>query len=421
MAEAIDGVNPPLPGEGTMNSWASQLAMSNDARDGYKALAADVWPTYAGFADPNFRITTQVLNEYDSQPGQSLPDSNEFGGGTMGAIEAQGVDFNKMRGHVEVDGIGLGMQLEAFQLATELIVQLNDEPQPIFYADMVSLMISRYGDYILEGVNIQSSLAGNQLALDLTGLYNPGTQAIEAGLGLHKEVNLLHELETWNISLLEATGAVGLGGDPDGGTSLRYIGLNLEASWNFVPFRAGAFGGQVLAGTIDPNSPILQNHFPDVLDHLHLVPAAPGENDATTLLKGAYVRLYGDTTLNGKKVAKVMTVNGGVRLGGWYWSDQAGGDYYGGLAGTFVHTNYLKVVSARGDITFTYERTPSVVQLSADAWVAGGIGFCEPETWTSWSGRWWNDKWCWSAGAQTALVYDAVADDFDASWQFDFE
>lgn len=421
MSEAIYGANPALPSNSAMNTWASQMNMGNVARDGYKDLVADVWSTYNNFADPNFRITTQVLNAYDSEPGQSLPDSDDFGGGTLGAVQAQGVDFNKMRGHVEVDGIGLGMQLEAFQLATELIVQLNNEPHPIFYADMVSFMISRYGDYILEGVNMQSSLAGNQLALDLTGLYNPGNQAIEAGLGLHKEINLLHNLETWNINLHEATGAVGLGGDLNGINALRYIGLNLEASWNFVPFKEGAFGGQVLAGTIDPNSPVLQNHFPDVLAYLHLVPAAPGENNATTLLKGAYVRLYGDTTINGKKVAKVMTVNGGMRLGGWYWSDQAGGDYYGGLAGAFVHTNYLKVVSARGDITFTYERTPVVEQLSAEAWVAGGLGSCEPETWTSWSTRWWNDKWCWSAGAQTVLVYDTVEDDFSASWQFDFE
>ncbi len=235
-------------------------------------------------------------------------------------------------------------------------------------------------------------------------------------------MNLLHDFEMWNISLEEATGAVGLGGDEDNNTVLRYIGLNLEAAWNFVPFKAGAFGGQVLAGTIDPNSPVLQNHFPDVLDHLHIVPAAPGENDATTLLKGAYVRLYGDTTVNGQKVAKVMTVNGGMRFGGWYWSDQAGGEYYGGLAGAFVHTNYLKVVSARGDITFTYERTPVVEQLSAEAWVkVMSLASCEPETWTSCSTRWWNDRWCWSAGAQTVLTYNMAEDDFDASWDFDFE
>ncbi|MCI0399597.1 MAG: fibronectin type III domain-containing protein [Chloroflexi bacterium] len=421
MAEAIHGANPPLPLDGDMNTWAGQLNMSEDARDGYKELVELVWDTYATFANPNFRITTQVLTEYDSQPGQSLPNDNNLGGGTLGAVLAQGVKFNKMRGQAEVDGIGLDMQLEAFQVVTELVVQLNDEPHPILYANIASLIISRYGDYILEGVNIQSSLVRNDLALDFTGLYNPGTQALEAGVSLHKDVNLVHDLEMWSITLNEATGAFGLGSGEDGSVGLRYIGLNLEASWNFVPFKAGAFGGQVLAGTIDPNSPILQNHFPDVLDHLHLVPAAPGENEATTLLKGASVRLYGDTTVNGQKIAKVMTLNGGLRFGGWYWSDQAGGEYYGGLVGAFVHTNYLKVVSARGDITFTYERTPVVDDLSAEVWVAGGIGSCEPESWTSWSTRWWNDRWCWSAGAQATLVYDLIEDDFNASWQFDFE
>jgi hypothetical protein len=413
MAEAISGANPPTPSNGAMNTWAGQLSMSADATIGYRELAADVWPTYTNFANPNFRITTQVLNVYDTEEG--LPDSNEFGGGTLGAIEAQGVDFNKMRGHVEVDGIGAGMQLEAFQIATEFLVRLPDEPQPIFHVDLLTIIISRYGDYIGQAVNMHSDLAGNRLAIDLTGRYNPGVQAWEVGLGLHKDINLFHDLEMWSISLNEATGAAGFGG------GLRYVGLNLEASWNFVPFKAGAFGGQVLAGTIDPNSPILQNHFPDVLEHLYIVPAAPGENEATTLLKGAYVRLYGDTTVNGHQVAKVFTINGGMRFGGWYWSDQAGGQYYGGLAGVFVHTNYLKVLSARGDMTFTYERTPEVEALSAEVWVAGGIGSCEPETWTTWAGRWWNDKWCWSAGAQSELVYNIAEDDFDASWDFDFE
>ncbi len=416
MAEAIDGASPAVPSDGAMNTWASQMAMSNVARDGYKALATDVWPTYADFADPDFRITTQVLNEYDIQPGQSLPDSDDYGGGTLGALANAGVDFNKMRGQVEVDGIGLGMQLEFLQVAAEIVVQFPGEPQPLFYADLASFTVTRYGDYLIEAENTNLLFfVGSQLGFDLLGVINPNTGTMEFGVELHKELGLLHNMESWNIVLHEATGAGGWGGP------LRYVGLNLEASWNFVPFKAGAFGGQILAGTIDPNSLILQTHFPDVLDHLHLVPAAPGDNNPTTLLKGAYVRLYGDTTSGDKQVAKVLTVNGGMRLGGWYWSDQAGGNYYGGLAGTFVHTNYLKVVSARGDITFTYERTPMAQVLSAEAWVAGGIGSCEPETWTSWSSRWWNDKWCWSAGAQTALEYNLVEDDFDASWQFDFE
>jgi hypothetical protein len=416
MAEAVNGASPDLPGDLVMALWAGQLNMSNVAMNGYRDLAAEVWDTYATFANPDFRITTQVLNEYDRQPGQSLPQSDDFGGGTLGIIRNQGVHLNKIRGHVEVDGIGLGMQLEAFQMALELIVQLDDEEYPILHADTVSFMISRYGDYIFEGVDVGTSLVRNDLTLDLTGLYNPNTQAIEAGVGLHKDINLVHDLEMWSISLNELTGAVGLGGG-----NLRYIGLNIEASWNFVPFKAGAFGGQILAGTIDPSSPVLNNHFPDVLAHLHIVPAAPGENSAPTLLKGAYIRLYGDTTQGDTGVAKVYTINGGVRYGGWYWSDEADGEYFGAILGTFIHMNYLKVFSARGDLTFTYEATPEVAQITAAAWLAAGIGSCEPETWTSWETRWWNDKWCWTGGVTQAWTYDYVAQDFDVVMQFDVE
>ena len=83
--------------------------------------------------------------------------------------------------------------------------------------------------------------------------------------------------------------------------------------------------------------------------------------------------------------------------------------------------NYLKVFSARGDLTFTYEATPEVLQITAEAWLAAGIGSCEPETWTSWESRWWNDKWCWSGGATQAWTYDYLAQDFDVVMQFDVE
>lgn len=413
MAEATDGVNPALPGDLIMNLWAGKLNMSNDASTGYIALTPEVWPYY-NLTDTSFRTTTQALNAYEVEPDQALPNSDEFGGGTLGFVDDV-FDLNKMRGHVEVDGLGLGMQLEELQVALEFILRAPDEPKPILYVEMASLNITRHGIYVIDISNARADIITDRIALDGTIIYDPSRMLWELGVGLHKEVGVLHEFESWNVVIQDLTGAGTISGD------YRYLGLNLEASWNFYPFKSGAFGGQMVIGTIDPDSAVLQAHFPDVLDHLHIVPAEPGADTSTDLLKGAYFRLYGDTTINGKKIAKVMTLNGGVRLGGWYWSNKAGGEYYGGLAGAYVHTNYLKVVSARGDITFTYEKTPLVENLSAEAWVAGGIGFCEPETWTSWSSRWWNDKWCWSAGAQTELVYDLIEDDFNASWDFDFE
>jgi hypothetical protein len=36
---------------------------------------------------------------------------------------------------------------------------------------------------------------------------------------------------------------------------------------------------------------------------------------------------------------------------------------------------------------------------TGEGWLAAGIGFCEPESWTTWQERWWDDDWCYCAGA----------------------
>ncbi|NJM08590.1 hypothetical protein HC891_23985, partial [Candidatus Gracilibacteria bacterium] len=67
------GASPALPDAATLDGWADQLAMSTAAANGYGDLAPAVWSTYADYASPTFRITTQVLNAYDTQPEQDLP------------------------------------------------------------------------------------------------------------------------------------------------------------------------------------------------------------------------------------------------------------------------------------------------------------------------------------------------------------
>jgi hypothetical protein len=413
LAEGSGNSTAQAPGQISMALWSAKLAMSQDAFTGYRDLTEAVWSFYPG----DFRTTTEAINQYYLQTETPLPNSDRYGGGTLGYVAQAGVDFNRMRGQVEVDGIGAGMQLEFLQVAMAFKVQPDPSMRALLEADLANFTIERNGDYIFYAQNAGSVLVGNKLAFDGNGLYRPSTQYLEIGASIHEEVGLFHDLENWNLNLNKLHGAGAFGG-PDG---VRYFGAAMEASWNFVPFRAASFGGQILIGTIDPNQELLQAHFPDIIEHLHLVPAAPGANTPVSVLNGGYLRLYGDMTAGDRRIAKVLTVNGGARLGGWYWADQGGGEYYGGLAGAFVHTNYLKVLSARGDMTFSYAQTPTTQVVTAEVWVAGGIGSCEPETWTSWASRWWNDRWCWTAGGQAELSYNTAEDDFDASWQLDFE
>jgi hypothetical protein len=38
-------------------------------------------------------------------------------------------------------------------------------------------------------------------------------------------------------------------------------------------------------------------------------------------------------------------------------------------------------------------------------WVAGGLGFCDADGWKSWETRWWNQPFCWTAGAYLHIGY----------------
>jgi hypothetical protein len=44
------------------------------------------------------------------------------------------------------------------------------------------------------------------------------------------------------------------------------------------------------------------------------------------------------------------------------------------------------------------------VAFSGEGWIAAGVGSCSPNTWHSWSTRWWNDSWCYTAGARIRMV-----------------
>jgi hypothetical protein len=59
--------------------------------------------------------------------------------------------------------------------------------------------------------------------------------------------------------------------------------------------------------------------------------------------------------------------------------------------------------------------------FTGDAWLAGGVGDCEPATWNSWGGRWWNDKWCAQAGARVVVVYTELDDKWDIDYTLDVE
>lgn len=80
------------------------------------------------------------------------------------------------------------------------------------------------------------------------------------------------------------------------------------------------------------------------------------------------------------------------------------------------------MVSARGDLSLTYWQNNTGKHFEGAAWVAGGLGFCESESWIAWEKRWWGNSWCWTAGAYIKLNYESnKGDGWSLSWDADYE
>ncbi|RLT20816.1 MAG: hypothetical protein DWI30_08850, partial [Chloroflexi bacterium] len=76
---------------------------------------------------------------------------------------------------------------------------------------------------------------------------------------------------------------------------------------------------------------------------------------------------------------------------------------------------------AAGQLSLEISSVASVMTFNGQAWLAGGVGDCEPQTWTSWGGRWWGDSWCAQAGAMVNVRYVDQPENWTVSYDLDVE
>ncbi len=163
------------------------------------------------------------------------------------------------------------------------------------------------------------------------------------------------------------------------------IGNNFYYYWGLAN---GVFGGNTLGGGIlvgkTPNLGPLMKVDPDVAAML----SVPN-------VEGLYVRLDGSWSIF--NAGCLFRINAGAGVGVWVLPA------VGGKIKGYVFGKVACVVSARGDITLIalYDREFS---FNGTGFVAGGLGFCEPESWSS-VARVWEDDWCWTCVAYLTLQY----------------
>jgi hypothetical protein len=312
------------------------------------------------------------------------------------------VKLKKMRGDVQLeiilgDDVPIDLDFVKLHLSTWLEVKRESDKKPLVKAERITFEINRDGDYIISGEGIQSSIFDyDDLTIDFMVLINEDVPKVEGGL-------TLHQLNFEAVQFTQVGAVFGVGGN------LFYLGALADAKFQF-----GTLGGAFLFGKIDPDSIVLREMgFADLLETL----GATGE---TGTLSGGYVRVYGDFPIY--ESGCMLRVNVGGEIAVWYFAAFGGESAaYGGRLRGYVYGKVLCVVSARGDLTLELSRpghSDKGYKFVGQFWVAGGIGFCEPETWKSWESRWWGDGWCWTCGAMVSVDYnDTTAD----TWHWDYD
>lgn len=412
-----------VPDAATLNLWASRMGINGTATPVYRNQLALAWAQRAGFA---YAETTDVLDDLSDENVQNLIDEEYVGGRTGGLLAARGVNIRRLRGLVEMEGEGLEAQFRRFQLSTQVEIRGRDqaatgwvpipenpalEPEPpLFYAERMTLSIERHGDFTLVGKNVRSSQFGDELeSFDAALVINTTKPQFEGGL-------TLYGLKAGGVKIDNASAVLGIGAE------VNYLGMSFDGRFG-VGGAEGAgesalggeidVGGDLLAGKVDPSSLVLQTNFADAMAQINGDLNGAFSDEQLGAMAGFYVRAYaGGIPIIGNGCT--LSLQGDAELAFWYWQTQQG-ENIGGRLKPAVYGEVLCLVKARGALSLEYQSVNGQDHFIGEGYLAGGVGFCEPESWGDWGERWWGDSACYQAGAGLNATYHS-----GAGWSVDY-
>jgi hypothetical protein len=380
----LDASFGPLGGLGrTMTHWwvPKLTAPSGPSMPGeYVNLLARTWvmPAYP------VAQTTQRLDAAADLGGALT------GGGTQGSLKNDGAYLYDIRGQAGYDAAS--DDFTTMRMSASFEVSKGDR-QPLVEIQRITLELTRDGKRVLSAKNIQVHLYEYDLPrVDAILLIKSWPPGVEGGLTIYD-----FDIEVISFSQVGAVFGVG--------TDILYVGA-MAANADIVGL--GNMGGGFLAGTLQPGGSsgtvLKAAGFGDLLDAL-------GESGASGGYTGAYARVYGDFPVYSYSCLLEVNVGGDVAV--WVFASVTKPDIaYGGRVRGYVYGKVLCALSARGDLTMQVAKPAgsSKFTMLGDFWVAGGIGFCDPDSWSSWESRWWGDSWCWTCGADVRMEYQMKND-----------
>ena len=275
----------------------------------------------------------------------------------------------------------------------------------LLHIDRVSLNLNSDGEIIILANNIRSDLLANDVHFDVQLVIGTasGSRRIEGGIKVYNVT--LASVEFQNIGVVFGIGEYN-------STMIGYFGFNGTGKFKNV----GA-SVQFLVGTLPTNSAVLIAQYPSLMAKL------TADKGSAVIYSGLYISVSISVPIYNNGCMLEVIATGEIR--GWYFKQisppSVSPEAWGGYLSARVSAEVACLVSAAGQLSLEISSVASRMTFNGQAWVAGGIGDCEPQTWTSWGGRWWGDSWCAQAGAMVNVRYVDQPENWTVSYDLDVE
>jgi hypothetical protein len=129
-------------------------------------------------------------------------------------------------------------------------------------------------------------------------------------------------------------------------------------------------------------------------------------------LSGVYARAGGSVPVLSGPDCIPFNLTAGGTTGFWLFSE---GPSFGAKMRSYAHGNILCAVSARADLTLLGGLTGDVWHLAGEGFAAGGVGWCEPESWDS-PREALRDDWCFACVLSGEFRTDSRLSGIDGSF-----